>query len=157
MCRCAGTPGMQLPMSKLEFAEALDVILADDARYPRDAYHFLRESLDFTFKARKKAKEQATHVSGQQLLEGIRQYALKQYGPMVTVVFDYWRLRRCEDFGEMVFNLVRVGVFGKTERDSMEDFKGAYTFHDAFVVPYLPAQPAAHRRVAVDQPAEELN
>jgi len=144
-------------MPKLDFAEALDGILVADPRYSRDAYHFLREALDFTIKARKKAKEQASHVSGQQLLEGIRQYALKQFGPMVPVVFDYWQVRRCEDFGEMVFNLVRVGIFGKTERDSLEDFKGAFTFHEAFVAPYLPAQPLAHHRLAVDQPAEELS
>ena len=147
----------QLLMPKLDFAEALDVIVAGDPRYPRGAYHFLREALDFTIKVRKKAREQASHVTGQQLLEGMRQYALKQFGPMVPTVFEHWRLRRCEDFGEMVFNLVRVGVFGKTEQDSMEDFKGAFTFHDAFVAPYLPAPPLVHRRLSVNQPAEELS
>jgi uncharacterized repeat protein (TIGR04138 family) len=143
-----------------DFVEALNQIISEDPRYPRDAYHFLRDALDFTIKQRRKSKEipaQRTHVTGQQLLEGIRLYALKQFGPMVTTVFSYWGVTACEDFGHMVFNLVRCGIFGRTETDSLEDFKGAYDFHDAFVALYLPASQAAHRRLAVDQPAEELN
>src|SRR5688500_8840136 len=100
-------------MQKLDFDQALDVVIAEDSLYDRDAYFFLQDALDYTIKQRKKNKESVSHVSGQQLLEGIRQYALKQYGPMVTTVFDYWGVRRCDDFGEMVFNLVRVGIFGK--------------------------------------------
>lgn len=136
-------------MQKLDFGEALDLIVTRDPRYDRDAYHFLRDALDYTIKQRKKAKEGGGHVSGQQLLEGIRQYALKQYGPMVPTVLGYWRVSRGEDFGEMVFNLIKVGIFGKTDSDSIEDFKGGYSFHEAFVAPYLPEQPApvVHRQI----------
>jgi uncharacterized repeat protein (TIGR04138 family) len=144
-------------MQKLDFGEALDYIASRDPRYSREAYLFLRDALDFTVKQRRKAKDGSAHVSGQQLLEGVRLYALKQFGPMVLTVFQYWGLNRCEDFGEMVFNLIRIGVFGKTERDSVEDFKGAYTFHDAFVAPYLPALPVVHRRMQFDYPAGELS
>jgi uncharacterized repeat protein (TIGR04138 family) len=147
-------------MQKIDFAEALNQIISEDPRYPREAYHFLRDALDFTIKQRRKSKEisaQRTHVTGQQLLEGVRLYALKQFGPMVTTVFDDWRVKGCEDFGHMVFNLVRCGIFGKTETDSIDDFKGAYDFHDAFVAPYRPVSPRLHHRVPLDQPAEELN
>ena len=144
-------------MQKLDFSEALDYIASQDPRYTRDAYIFLRDALDFTVKQRKKAKEASAHVSGQQLLEGVRIYALKQFGPMVTTVFAYWGIGRCEDFGEMVFNLIRIGVFGKTDRDSIDDFKGAYSFGEAFVAPYLPARPLVHRRISFDHPAEEVS
>jgi uncharacterized repeat protein (TIGR04138 family) len=144
-------------MQKLDFGEALDYVAAQDTRYARDAYLFLRDALDFTVKQRKKVKDTCAHVSGQQLLEGLRVYALKQFGPMVTTVFEYWGIRRCEDFGEMVFNLIRIGVFGRTERDSLDDFKGAYTFHEAFVAPYLPLSPTVHQRIRIDYPAEEWN
>jgi uncharacterized repeat protein (TIGR04138 family) len=130
-------------MQKLEFGEALDHILTKDPRYHADAYHFLRDGLDYTLKLRKRAKETTGHVSGQQLLEGIRQFALKQFGPMVPTVFEYWGVRCCEDFGQMVFNLIEVSFFGKSETDSIEDFKGAYTFHHAFVVPFLPIKRVA--------------
>src|SRR4030095_13842294 len=107
-------------MPKIDFAEALNQIIAEDPRYTRDAYCFLRDALDFTIKQRRKSKEisgQRTHVTGQQLLEGVRVYAVKQFGPMVTTVFSYWGVRRCEDFGHMVFNLVRGGIFGKQDND----------------------------------------
>jgi uncharacterized repeat protein (TIGR04138 family) len=142
-------------MQKLDFGEKLDLIVQQDPRFDREAYLFLRDALDFTVKARKKAKEGTDHVTGQQLLDGIRQYALKQYGPMVLTVFSYWGVQRCEDFGGMVFNFIREGIFGKTETDSIEHFSGGYSFHEAFVVPYLP-EPTAVRRPALGQPAEEL-
>ena len=144
-------------MQKLDFNQALDQVVCLDPRYSREAYHFLREALDFTIKHRKKSRDQSSHVSGQQLLDGIRLYALKEFGPMVPTVFAYWGLKRCEDFGEMVFNLINVGIFGKTEHDSLEDFKGAYTFLDAFVTPFLPDSTRPYRRAPFDQPAEELN
>jgi uncharacterized repeat protein (TIGR04138 family) len=136
-------------MQKLEFGEALDHILKQDPRYHADAYHFLRDGLDYTLKLRKRAKESTGHVSGQQLLEGIRQYALKQFGPMVPTVFESWGVRCGEDFGQMVFNLINAGIFGKSETDSIEDFKGGYTFQNAFVAPYLPVKRAPATRAAV--------
>jgi uncharacterized repeat protein (TIGR04138 family) len=143
-------------MQKIDFGEKLEDIVRQDPRYDREAYLFLRDSLDFTVKARKKAKEIDQHVTGQQLLEGIRQYALKQFGPMVPTVFDYWGVRCGEDFGEMVFNFIRVGLFGKTESDSLEDFRNGYSFHEAFVVPFLPEKPPVHTRLPAESPAEEL-
>jgi len=143
-------------MQKFDFCEKLEHIVQQDPRFDREAYHFLRDALDFTIKARKKARETDAHVTGQQLLEGVRQYALKQYGPMVPTVFHFWGVRRCEDFGDMVFNFIRAGVFGKSETDSVDDFKGGYSFHDAFIAPYLPDKPAVRRRVDSDCPAEEL-
>jgi uncharacterized repeat protein (TIGR04138 family) len=144
-------------MPKLDFAEALDLIISHDPRYARDGYYFLNEALKFTLRLRERKREAATHVTGPQLLEGIRQYAIKEFGPMVPTVFEFWGITRCEDFGEMVFNLIRVGVFGKTDRDSIDDFKGGYSFFDAFVAPYAPEKPAVFRRVPADQPAEELS
>lgn len=145
-------------MQKLDFGEALDVIRKKDFRYERDAYHFLRDALDYTIKQRKKAREggPSGHVTGQQLLEGIRLYALKQFGPMVPTVLEYWGVRRCDDFGEMVFNLISVGIFGKTESDTIDDFRGAYTFHAAFVAPFLPERPVTHPRLRMDAPAGKL-
>src|SRR4051812_15854909 len=127
-------------MQKPDFAEAVDLIIADDPRFERDAYFFLRDALEHTAKLRKKQRETegCGHVTGQQLVEGIRQYALKQYGPMVMTVFNYWGLKQCFDFGEMVYHLIRLGTFGKTDTDSIEDFRGGYTFQEAFVLPFRP-------------------
>ena len=56
-------------------------------------------------------------------------------------VFDSWGIRSCEDIGHMVFNLIGAGIFGKTEQDSIEDFKNVYDFEEAFVKPFAPAKP----------------
>jgi uncharacterized repeat protein (TIGR04138 family) len=127
-------------MQKIGFAEALDAIIATDPRYDREAYIFLRDALDFTIKQQKKNKEEVSrHVTPTQLLDGVRLFALKEFGPMVPTVFDYWRVRSCGDIGEIVFSLIRSGVFGKTESDSIEQFKSGYNFREAFVEPFLPA------------------
>ncbi|MGH8093821.1 MAG: Minf_1886 family protein [Chthoniobacterales bacterium] len=127
-------------MQKIGFAEALDSIVATDPRYHRDAYVFLRDALDYTTKQQKKSKGAAVrHVAGPELLEGVRLYALKEFGPMALTVFSYWGIERCEDIGHMVFNLISAGIFGKTEQDSIEDFKAVYDFREAFEKPFLPA------------------
>ena len=131
-------------MQKIGFAEALDSIVASDPRYQRDAYAFLRDALDFTTKQQKKVKGVSIrHVTGPELLDGVRQYALKEFGPLVMTVFDSWGIHSCEDIGNMVFNLIGAGVFGKTEEDSIEDFKNVYDFGEAFMKPFAPAKPAA--------------
>ena len=126
-------------MQKIGFAEALETIVTSDPRYQREAYVFLRDALDFTTKQQKKAKGTTVrHVSGPELLEGVRQYALKEFGPMVVTVFDSWGIRSTEDVGHMVFNLIGAGIFGKTDQDSIEDFKVIYDFQEAFVKPFAP-------------------
>ena len=57
---------------------------------------------------------------------------------MVVTVFSYWGIRSTEDIGHMVFNLIGAGIFGKTEEDSIEDFKNVFDFHEAFVKPFEP-------------------
>jgi len=130
-------------MHTLNFDEALDQIVLRDTRYPRDAYLFVREALDHTQKAVAKAgretARQEAHVSGQELLEGIRSCALEQFGPMSLAVLHEWGVRCCEDFGEIVFNMVESHLLGKTKRDSREDFKGGYAFDEAFRRPFQPA------------------
>lgn len=116
-------------------------IRKDDPRYERGAYFFLRQALDYSLKEmhRKGELDKSNHLSGQQLLEGIRLYALEQYGPMVTSVFNYWGITRCRDFGNIVFNLVSCRVLGKTDKDSPDDFNEGYDFKAAFESPYKPA------------------
>ena len=143
MLRSAFKTRLFHPMQKIGFAEALDSIVRSDPRYQRDAYVFLRDALDFTTKQQKKAKGASIrHVTGPELLGGLRQYALKEFGPMVMTVFDNWGIHSCEDIGNMVFNLIGAGIFGKTEEDSIEDFKNVFDFEEAFMKPFAPEKPA---------------
>jgi uncharacterized repeat protein (TIGR04138 family) len=130
---------IQITMQPSGFEEILDKILTQDTRYHRDAYLFLREALDYTQKSvTKENKNAVRHVSGQELLAGIRDYALLQFGPMTLTLFEEWGVHRGEDFGEIVFNLVDNGLLGKTPQDSRADFKGGYDFSLTFHQPFLP-------------------
>lgn len=106
----------------------LTKVLKKDPRYKREAYFFIYEALDFTVT---KLGEKR-HVSGKELLEGIREYAIDKFGLLVRSVFDEWGVTTCEDFGQIVFNLVDHDLMGKTDSDSREDFKNGYDFTDAF-------------------------
>ena len=125
-------------MQKLDFDEAIAVLTESDPSYHPDAYFFLREGLDHAVKLRKRQVGESGHVTGQQMCEGLRQLAIKAFGPMVPTVFEYWGVRKTDDFGEMVWKLIDLGVFGRTEADSRADFKNVYSFREAFVDPYIP-------------------
>lgn len=127
-------------MQEDQFSEVVDLIRREDARYGKKAYLFVRKALDFTIKhAEEEEPDRGTrHVRGPELLEGIRKYALDQYGPMTLTLMHEWNIRTCLDFGEIIFQLVDYGVLGKTEDDSIEDFQNGYNFEEAFLGPFLP-------------------
>lgn len=143
-------------MHGINFDEELEKIIAKDSRYARGAYVFVREALTHTQKLLgtpepDPGKEEAPqHVTGQQLLEGAREYALAQYGPMAMTVLAEWGIHRCEDIGELVFNMVENSLLAKTEKDSRDDFKGGYDFEEAFRRPFLP-QSRLNRKVEAEQ------
>jgi uncharacterized repeat protein (TIGR04138 family) len=126
-------------MQEVNFDEAVEQIFAKDPRYARDAYVFLREALDFTQKIIGKENHgKVRHVTGQELLDGIRQFALVQFGPMTKTVLEEWGIKNCRDFGELVFNMVEISLLAKTDKDSREDFQEGYDFTDAFCKPFWP-------------------
>jgi len=133
-------------MQKAPFQETLEQVVSRDPRYGREAYGFLREALEFTQKRRRKSRAESTHVSANELLEGFREYALQQFGPMGLTVLEYWGIRSTGDVGRMVFNLIEAGIFGRADDDRIEDFENGFSFEEAFVEPFRPAQKAAASR-----------
>jgi len=131
-------------MQEVSFEQALATIQAKDPRYHREAYLFVREALEHTQKTiARNPRGRIRHVTGQELLAGIRDFALQQFGPMTKTVLEEWGMRRCEDFGDIVFNMSAVGWLAKTSKDSRADFAGGYDFDDAFVKPFLPSSKQA--------------
>jgi uncharacterized repeat protein (TIGR04138 family) len=94
-------------MQEVSFEEAIGLIQLKDSRYKREAYLLVREALDHTQESMRRASR--GHVSGQELLAGIREYALTRYGPMAMMLLEEWGVHSCEDFGEIVFNMVENG------------------------------------------------
>ena len=72
------------------------------------------------------------HLTGQELCEAIRVYALEQYGYMAKSVLNHWGVRSTKDFGEIVFNLIEIGQMRKTPDDRREDFEKVFDFEEGF-------------------------
>jgi len=126
-------------MQEVNFDEVLEKMLALDPRFAREAYHFTREALDYTQKLiSRENKGTVRHVTGQELLDGIRQFALQQFGPMTMTVLEEWGIKNCRDFGDIVFNMVESGLLAKTDKDTRDDFQNGYEFTDAFRKPFWP-------------------
>lgn len=127
-------------MQEHEFAEVIELIRKEDPRFGKGAYFFIRQALDYTIRRReeKKMKAESRHVGGPELLDGIREFALEQYGPMARTLFSEWNVGECRHFGEIVFQLVDYGVLGKTDDDKLEDFCDGYDFDEAFAEPFRP-------------------
>ena len=112
------------------FSRKVEEILAKDSRYKPDAYEFVMQALWFT----QKKSKQPGHISGRQLLEGIKKFAIRQYGPMAKAVFRHWGVGVTGDFGEIVFNMINAGLMRKSAEDKRSDFDGVYDFDTALDV-----------------------
>jgi uncharacterized repeat protein (TIGR04138 family) len=112
--------------------QTLRKIVEKDPRYSVEAYLFVLEALFCTRKKFKKEK----HVSGQELLEGIKDLALNRYGSTAKMVFNHWGIKKTVDLGDIVFNMVNAKLLSKTEEDSLDDFKDVYNFEDVFIKDY---------------------
>jgi len=126
-------------------------LLKQDRRYAFEAYVFVFEALGYAqnmlemgaespSEAAKRPQQEGEeeqpaerHVTGQELCEAIRRFALEQYGYMAKTVLNSWGVNKTGDFGEIVFNLIRIGQMRKTPRDRREDFDDAYDFETAFM------------------------
>ena len=115
-------------MAQNELVGRLDEILLSDSRYKLEAYVFVINALEYTMS---RLMRQG-HVTGPELLDGIRQLAKREFGPMARSVFENWGITGTADFGEIVFTLIGAGLFGKTDEDSIADFADVYDFGDVF-------------------------
>lgn len=124
-------------MSDLSFHYAIHQAIEKDPRYHPHAYEFVKDALHVAVKHYREGQEDQ-HVTGQEVLEGVRLHALEEYGPMAFTILAEWGIHRGEDVGNIVYNLIETSYFGKNEGDSLEDFSGGYDFEKAFSDPFKP-------------------
>lgn len=121
---------------ELDTWKKLQGVIKKDNRYSIQAYQFIFEALDFTAtnlgRIHKSPKEEERHVTGQELSEGIKVFALQKFGFMARKVFEQWGITKSSDFGEIVFRLVESELMGKTETDTLNDFKDIYDFKEEY-------------------------
>jgi uncharacterized repeat protein (TIGR04138 family) len=106
----------------------IEAILAKDPSYKFEAFSFAMAGLHYTVSRLPKPR----HVTGQELCEGLRDYALEQFGPLARTVLEYWGIHSSSDFGKIVFLLIEASLLKKTEEDSVHDFDNVYDFNQAF-------------------------
>jgi uncharacterized repeat protein (TIGR04138 family) len=111
-----------------EFHNIVETICDTDLRYDIHAYEFVMEALSYTQRKLKRDK----HITGPELLKGIRDLLLKDYGPMAMTLLRHWGIKSTEDFGNIVFNLVQNKILSKSEDDNIEHFRNVFDFEEVF-------------------------
>jgi uncharacterized repeat protein (TIGR04138 family) len=135
-------------------------LLRRDRRFQPDAYRFVFEALRFgqdelglgqsaesDDEDDPEGSEEVRHVTGQQLCEAIRRYALQQYGPLAKQVLNHWGIRATSDFGDIVFNLIDVGQMKKTDSDRREDFDEVFDFDEGLQETFGAAMHESHKEL----------
>jgi len=112
---------------RLDITSVLEKVAEKDPRYKIDAYLFVLNGLNHTVSRFEKPR----HVNGKELSEGLREYAIDQFGPLARTVLESWGVAKTEDFGNIVFNLIKAKLLSKTEEDSIEDFRDVFEFRKA--------------------------
>lgn len=98
------------------------------------AYKFVFSALRFTQEqlGRDRTTEVTGHISGPELLDGIRLLGLQHFGMLSIAVFKAWGIDSTDDFGRIVFQLIEAGEMRKTPNDQLTDFFGVYDFQKVF-------------------------
>ena len=119
--------------------QAIAKLREQDSKYAPAAYHFIRRALDHSLRRLKRDDaDRPAHVTGKELLEGFRDLALAEFGPLAKTVLEEWGIAKCAEVGEIVFQLVSMGVLGKNENDKIDDFEELWSFAEAFDFPFQP-------------------
>ena len=110
-------------------------------KFHPDAYKFVFAALQYSQEQLSRTlsddpEDESAHISGPELLDGVRRLALHQYGMLARTVFETWGVRSTSDFGRIVFDLIERGDMKKTDQDHEEDFDNVYQFEDALETSY---------------------
>ena len=115
-------------MGETQLEDGIRKVVIDDPRFHPNSYYFIFESLEYTLSRLNTRR----HVTGRELLEGTREFALESFGFLARTVFYEWGITSTENIGEIVFNLVSADLLMRSDADSMSDFRNGFDFEDAF-------------------------
>ena len=126
---------------------SIEQVVAHVGLYPIEAYEMIQQGLSFTVQRlhgeQKRTRSKSRHVNGQQLCQGIRDYAMAQWGFLARTVLSRWNITATLDFGRIVFALIEAGLMSKTDDDTLEDFKHVFDFKNDFETAYRIEVPVA--------------
>jgi uncharacterized repeat protein (TIGR04138 family) len=129
-----------MPPDEMENSKTLEEIVKEVGVYAAEAYEFVKEGLSFAVQQVHGPEGgdpvSGRHISGQQLCEGLREYALARWGLLAETVLKRWGITSTMDFGRIVYVLIQYNKLQKTDNDSIEDFRNVYDFRTAFESKY---------------------
>jgi uncharacterized repeat protein (TIGR04138 family) len=129
-------------MNPEDFKKTIKEITIKDRRYQEDAYFFVNEAVIFSSEYFSKPEfGQSRHLSGPELLEGMREFTLSEFGSMSLSVLKWWGITTTLDLGQIVFNLIEAGILAASPQDKLGDFEEVFDFDDAFTQPFQPENP----------------
>ena len=124
----------------MKLEEAISRILGREQRFAPEAYFLVRDALDFTVaRLAEENRGESRHVSGPELVYGFRDFVLQEFGPMGATLLDDWSLTKSLDVGDIVFQFIEEGIFGKQDSDQREDFADVIDFQETFRDAFAPA------------------
>ncbi len=117
------------------FEKVIETLVERYPQYTEEAYEFMRAGMDAA--ADRFCKDdKSPHLSARELYLGACAYALEEYGPLAARVLEFWGIKSSRDFGNIVYNLIEVGVFGKQKGDSPEQFDTLPDLQQVLNMPY---------------------
>lgn len=114
----------------------------DDPRYPYEAYEFVCDAVTFTQERLGRVPEEDDdpdadyHVTGAELAHGVCELAAQEFGMMAPVVFRQWGIRKTDDVGHIVFNLIRAERLSQSDRDDPDDFRDLFDVEKALAAAF---------------------
>jgi uncharacterized repeat protein (TIGR04138 family) len=114
------------------------MLALEDGRYSPEAFRFLFEALPHAMRlaGRENAEGLDRHVTGQEVVTGLRAHAAQVFGPLAAAVWRSWGIESTLDWGRVVFLLVDKGLLNRQENDTIEDFRAGFDFDEVFVRQY---------------------
>lgn len=114
-----------------QFARCVEKILEKDPRYTMEAYTFVSEAVTFTAdKLGKSVNGASRHVTGEELVQGVCDRALQEFGFLAADVLEFWGVVSGPDVGWIVYNLIDCGMLSASEEDKQSDFDCAFHLTD---------------------------
>ena len=96
----------------------LEQAVSQDARYPIEAYAFVRDAI--LLGEHEVSDEE--HFHARQLLERLVDLARREFGRLALMVFRAWNIHTPHDVGQIVSNLMAVGLMVADPDDAQADF-----------------------------------
>ena len=113
-------------------------LMQADHRYKLEAYQLVRDALAYAQdvlelgSVSQESEAGERHLTGQELCHALRLLAIEQFGFMAHTVLKSWGIHSTSDIGEIVYNMIEVGLMRKSANDRREHFNNVFDFEEAF-------------------------